>query len=82
MQLAQTAGATVVALSDEWHGRLMALLASDPGTAPHLERVVHEARELRPSGGQSLIGSVYISAHTTGNSPAHQAGHDRHITER
>ncbi len=69
-------------LADEWQGRMMLLLATDPAAAPALERVLREARELLPPGEQSSIGSVRISAHATGNSHVYQAGRDLHITDR
>ncbi|WP_030180433.1 hypothetical protein [Streptomyces violaceorubidus] len=69
-------------LAGEWQGRMVLLLTTDPSTAPALERVLREARELLPPGEQSSIGSVRISAHATGNSHVYQAGRDLHITER
>lgn len=75
-------GGTEDRLAGEWQGRMMLLLATDPATAPALERVLREAREFLPPGEQSSIGSVRISAHATGNSHVYQAGHDLHITER
>lgn len=70
------------ALANQWHGRLMVLLASAPYAEPDLERLVHEVRELLPPDERSLTGSLHMSAHATGNSRVYQAGRDQHITER
>jgi hypothetical protein len=73
---------TEEALTTEWYGRLRRLLAADPSAAQELERVLSEARGQLPPRDQSLIGSIRLTAHASGNGRVYQAGRDQHITER